>query len=212
VVSQSEELSAFDFDPVTCAQVVNPVEVEHPELAAVHAHVNAEDLVIGFVVLFDAVSCHSTADHADASGQYAAAATTNLAANDSTQHGAKYGPTARGPALNRHGFNAAHPAHFCTLRVATGGTRRVGDRISAPRVEGTTNQQTQGGDGQREGRSSDFHKSFLKSGAKGCDSKRCVTPSLKHTVIPAKAGIQAVVACESGDAIRHISGFPPSRE
>ena len=34
VGSQSVELFAFDFDPVACAQVVNPVEVEHPEFAA----------------------------------------------------------------------------------------------------------------------------------------------------------------------------------
>ena len=138
VGSQSVELFAFDFDPVACAQVVNPVEVEHPEFAAVHAHVNAEDLVVRFVVLFDAVPCKRAADHADSSGQYAATATTNLASNDSTQHRAEYGPTARGTALDRHGFNAAHPAHFCALRVAIGRTRRVGDRISAPRVEGTT--------------------------------------------------------------------------
>jgi hypothetical protein len=163
--SQSVELSAFDSDPVACAQVVNPVEVEHPELATVHAHVNAKDLVVGFVVLFDAVSCHRTADDADASGQYAATATTNLAPNDSTQHGAEYGPTARGAALDCHGFNAAHPAHFSTLRVATGGTRCVSDRISTPRVEGTTQQQTQGCDGQRQSRSSDFHNGFLKSGS-----------------------------------------------
>jgi len=36
--------------------------------------------------------------------------------------------------------------------------------------------------------------------------------SLQDAVIPAKAGIHAVAAGEAGDAIRHIPGFPPSRE
>ena len=39
-----------------------------------------------------------------------------------------------------------------------------------------------------------------------------VVESALGAVTPAKAGIQAVAADEAGDAMRHISGFQPSRE